>query len=670
MNNYTRAEHHIRSMDLDESTKESILRNLRAWLEDDEFAEYSAQVNDLIERGQWELISDSFYQMLPFGTGGRRGPVGIGPNRFNPYTLTSSIQGHVEYLRQQQEKKGWDELAVVVAYDARCFLDVAGKYNRDVPNPCLGMSSLDFARLAVGVYAANNVFVWMIPEDAAALMSTPELSFLIRHLNAHGGLNISASHNPPDDNGAKIYNESGGQEVPPNDEKMVKLVESVERVAQIGYEQAKACGLVRFIPGSARQAYIDTIKAVSLQPDCRDAVVVFSPLHGTGKSSAARVLEESGFNVIRVDAQWPDDPLFSEVPGQKANPEEPPAMILGTRIAKEQDADLFMATDPDADRVGAVAPDSSGAWHYLDGNQIGVLLASYILQTRARLGLLPAKPLAIKTEVTTSMIERVVEKYKEDGACLVGDLLVGFKYIGDVLRQIEEDSSFRSESFTIEDFVFACEESHGYLVTPEIRDKDAAGACLLLAELASALKKEGRTLIDYLDALYAEGGVTRNMLISVAIAGAEGKERLDAAQESLRQSPPKQIAGIQVIEWRDLQDSTSVFGPVLSETDRVSRNVLLYKLERGSRVAIRPSGTEPKTKIYLESTALPQGDEPAGAVCARVDDLVYRIAKAFVQELLGRTGLGASDPGLTVSGFESWEAKRNFQQFLNTTHDS
>lgn len=658
---YQQAESGIQALGIDASLQAEALARLKQWLEKPPFTAYRPQIYDLIQRKQWSLLADCFYQVLPFGTGGRRGSVGIGPNRINPYTIASSVQGHAEYLKEQKAAQSWPRLAVVIAYDVRQFNDSRQVYSREVPNPCLGMRSRDFARLAAGVYAGNAIHVWMLPDDAAAVMSTPELSFCIRRLKAQGGLNISASHNPPDDNGAKVYNYTGGQEVPPYDEEMARRVETVDRIEQMDYEAAKAAGLVQFIPDEARRDYIRAVLAASLQPRFRNATIVFSPLHGAGKHSGGRALEEAGFKVVRVEAQWPDDGNFSHVPNRIANPEEPAAMKMAAETARQIGADLALATDPDADRMGAVAPDQHGQWHFLDGNQIGILLAYYILETRTRLNKRPRKPLVVKTEVTTSLLERLARAYD---ARIIGDLLVGFKYIGDILRQIEETGQYRGESYSLDDFLFGTEESHGYLVTPAIRDKDAAGACLLLAELAAVCKAESRTLIDYLEAIYSQFGFTRNFLVPTVMTGAEGTRRIQQIQNSLRTSPPNSIGRLKILRMTDLQDPAGRFGRILSETDRSSRNVLIFEMENGSRAIIRPSGTEPKNKIYFEATEKLQPVESLSALRARVDAAIQRFADDFTQEMLGRVGIRLSPAALRISGLVSLENKLDFEKFL------
>jgi phosphoglucomutase/phosphomannomutase len=388
---------------------------------------------------------------------------------------------------------------------------------------------------------------------------------------------------------------------------------------------------------------------------------VFSPLHGAGKSCAARAMEAAGFNVIRVEEQWANDGDFPTVPGRVANPEEPPAMVLGAQKAKAVGADIFMATDPDADRMGAIAPDSAGTWHFIDGNQIGAILTHYILSTKKAQGALPPKPLVISTEVTTSILGRISAAF---GARNINHLLVGFKYIGDILKQIDETGAFEGEAFGIDDYVFGTEESHGYLVTHAIRDKDSAGACLLLAELAAQCKAEGSTVIDYLNNIYSEFGFTRNLLISVGLAGAEGKDIMERMLNSYREKTPTEIGRYNVKEMLDLQDPEVRFGPIKSETDRAGRNVLVFHMQDGKKGVIRPSGTEPKTKIYFEATGQSGEGESLDELKASVDASLREFAQVFAEEMLRRGDITPDTPGVKVSGIEALDKKLKFAEFM------
>lgn len=651
----------VNALDLSDSIKSATLTNLEEWLSDSQFAEYVPQIEDLIKREKFDFLVDCFYQLIPFGTGGRRGTVGVGPNRFNAFTLKSSIQGHCEYLKLQKEEKGWDSLAVVVAYDVREFHDTLGSYNPDVPNPCLGKGSLEFARMAAGVYAANGITVWVQEESDPVNLATPELSFLIRHVKAHGGLNVSASHNPPDDNGAKLYNYTGGQEVPPNDEKMVKLVDQVDEVAEMSYDEAKSQGLIKFITGDDRQAYRNAVLASSLQPDLRDAIVVFTPLHGAGKGATGRVIEEAGFTMHKVESQWDNcEGKFPNVPNHIANPEEPLAMVAAAEVADRVNADIAIATDPDADRFGALVADGKGGFRYLDGNELAALVCHYVLDTRKRLGTLPAKPLVIKTEVTSSALQRIAEGC---GAHCIGHLLVGFKYVGDILRQIDEFGEFEGEKFAPEDYVFGCEESHGCLVLSEIRDKDSAGASLLIAELAAECKQRGQTVNDYLIDVYCKYGLSRNLQLSIVMAGATGQERMRKMLRSLREEGMETIGGSKVTSMVDLRDEGGRFGPIKSETDNISRNVLLFHLDNGFRVGVRPSGTEPKAKIYIEGSTELASPEDYYRVRDEFDEVLLTLGQDFANAALARAGVPEGDPGVKILGVQELEQKKNFEGF-------
>ncbi|MEM7015356.1 MAG: phospho-sugar mutase [Verrucomicrobiota bacterium] len=525
----------------------------------------------------------------------------------------------------------------------------------------MGLRSRDFGEIAAGVYAANGISVWIQAESEVDALATPELSFIIRHLGAQGGLNVSASHNPPDDNGAKVYNYTGGQEVPPNDERMVKLVDQVDEVKRMNFDEAASSGLVKFFDHTAREAYRKAVLEVSLQPQLRDAVVVFTPLHGAGKSATARVLEEAGFHVHRVESQWGDDEgKFPNVPGRVANPEEPKAMIAAAKLAAEKGADIVLATDPDADRFGALVANGKGGFRYLDGNELATLVCHYVLDTRKRLGTLPGRPLAIKTEVTAAAITRIGEAL---GATVIDHLLVGFKYVGDIMRQIEDTGEFEGQKFELSDYLFGCEESHGCLVTTAIRDKDSAGPSLLIAELASECKQRGETVSDYLTEVYRKYGLTRNMQLSIGLAGATGAAQMQEMLTSLRQNPVSSVAGVGVTQMIDLQDESGRFGPIKSETDRVSRNVMLHPLENGCRIAVRPSGTEPKCKLYVEGSVNFENTEDFERVRDELDAKMIEVGEAFAAEMLERAGVNAADPGVKLAGVAEFEQKKDFDTF-------
>ena len=635
------------TLKVDPSVVEAALSAMRTWLSDPRTSEYAPMIEALAAAGSWELLLDSFYQVIPFGTGGRRGPVGVGPNRINPFTIQSSIQGHCVYLKQRH---GQGPLSVVVAYDVRRYQDARGLYPKGVPSPVRGLSSRDFAELAAGVYAANGVTVHMLSRSSDSFVSTPELSFAIRYLGAHGGLNVSASHNPSDDNGAKIYNHLGGQEVPPNDEELVDIVAQVQDVRFLPYERALAEGLVVELQPEVHAAYLQTNLDCSLSPQARSARVVFTALHGTGDTTVVEVLRAAGFEVALEPTQASHDGAFPNVPFGTPNPEVPQSMDAAVAYAQELGADLVMACDPDADRLGLVVK-HGGGWRFMNGNQIGALVVRYALDH----GHGGPRPVVIKTEVTSSLIERVA---KARGAQVVGHLLVGFKYIGEGLRALEEEGRFHHALGGVGAFAVGVEESHGVLVTPHIRDKDAAGAALMLAEAASLEKQRGRTLVDLLEDCHREVGFGSNGLISTVMRGASGQACIVAIQDSLRQDPPRWVGGREVTAFHDRRDPDGPFGALLCETDRSARNVLVFELGPDSRVLLRPSGTEPKNKVYAEICGVP-GQDPA-----EVDAATRALAEDFALLMLGRVGLELPRWALKVSDLLPVEQKQAFAEVI------
>ncbi|MGD8395757.1 MAG: phospho-sugar mutase, partial [Candidatus Eiseniibacteriota bacterium] len=598
------------ALEVSPSVREAALANLGTWLESEDFAEYQPQLEWLIETGQFALLLDSFYQVLPFGTGGRRGPVGPGTNRFNAFTLATSVAGHIAFLR---DRFGADGLRVVIAHDTRCFHDVKGLYNAELPDPLRGTSSRDFAELAARVYTGQGVEVFLPPVGVA--VATPELSFSIRRLGAHGGLNVSASHNPPDDNGGKFYDQRGGQEVPPLDQQMVDRVAGITRVDTTGNRQ-----LERIVPEAVHEAYIALNRGLSVSSN-RQARIVFTPLHGTGLRTVGEVLRGEGFEVLTVPEQSTPDGRFPAVPFGVANPEVPDSMNMAVELARREGADLVLATDPDADRIGARVPLPGGEAPFLTGNELGALVVDAVLAGRRRQGTLPARPLVMRTEVTSDLVSRAARAH---GAVVIDDLLVGFKYVAAVLDCLEREGRYRDLEAAPGDFVAAVEESHGVLLTGEVRDKDAAGAALILAELAADAKQAGRTLIDVRDDLYRRVGYVANRLTSIVMKGAAGQEAISTIQNRLREAPPEAIGGRRVTAFLDHWDASagSRFGPIRSETDRASRNVLVFHLEGEGRVIIRPSGTEPKNKTYVEVGSAPL--EPGEALEARRGEIDRR----------------------------------------------
>jgi phosphoglucomutase/phosphomannomutase len=638
----TQAVEGFKGIEADAALKDQALKYLGQWPTEAQFAAYRPQLEWLIQGKQWPGLLDRFYQILPFGTGGRRGPVGIGPNRMNLWTLGASVQGHCEYLKERFP--GVAPLRVVLAYDVRRFEDKRKNYNPKLPNPVLHLSSKDLAQHAAGVYAGNGIHSSILPSDSPRYLATPELSFVIRYLQAHGGLNISASHNPPDDNGGKFYDERGGQPIPPDDQIMADLVEQVTTIKELPFAEAVRIGKVQFLDETLHAAYIELCKRQALvpPPKANEIKIVFTPLHGVGSMTAMEALQAAGYPVLQVAEQMTPDGMFPNVT-QTPNPEVPASMDRAAELAKRQAANLVLSTDPDADRLGDMAPDRDGNWRFITGNQIASLLTHFKLSKLARRGELPKSPIVVKTEVTTGQITRIARHFK---AQIVDNLLVGFKYIAEVLWQLERDGQYEDVTGTPEDFVIGVEESHGVLVTPKIRDKDAAGGAVLLADLALDQKRRGQTIPDYLAALNREFGYYRNEGVPIAMSGIEGKQQMAKMLDALRAHPLREIAGLKVTGSEDLRDERGRMGPIKGATDFASRNVLIFHLGDRARIILRPSGTEPKAKGYIEACTFPC---PAGAapetwekMCQEVDALVRRLADDFLRQALGLIGISPS----------------------------
>ena len=640
------------------AVREAALANLERWLTEPTFRSYQPQIVALAEAGQWATLLDSFYQVIPFGTGGRRGTVGIGPNRINPWTLGASVQGHAAFLRK---RAGEGPLCVVIANDVRRFMDARGALSTAAMNPVMGLSSRDFAEIAAEVYAAAGITVYLPP--AGQPMSTPELSFAIRFLQATGGLNVSASHNPPDDNGGKFYNAAGGQEIPPQDEEMAQEVEAVSHVDRMPLDRARAVGLIRELGPEVHQAYIAANLRCSRRPQARGAKVVFTALHGTGRRTVYALLQAAGFDVSLEPTQSAYDGAFPKVPFGVPNPEVPRTMDAAVAHAERVGAGLVFACDPDADRLGMMVREAQSdpsatdpaRWRFFTGNEIAVLVAHAILSVP---GPRTRPPIVMKTEVTSGQLSRVARYH---GAAVVGHLLVGFKYIGDGIGQLEAKGAFAGVEGGLADFALGAEESHGVLVTTELRDKDAAGAALLLAELASEEATRGRTLINTLEDLWMRTGYVRNDLISTVMRGAAGRATIQELQRSLRERPLRTIGGLAVTAFYDRQDEAGVFGPLLSETDRASRDVLVWVLGEEGRVILRPSGTEPKNKVYVELAGQPV-DDPSDlrAEISRVNRAARDLALDFAVQMLGLVGIHLPTWALAVSDLVAVEQKVHF----------
>lgn len=629
------------TVDADPAFRVKAVEFLGQWLSGGDYAPYFPQIEWMVTASKWADLLDMFYQVLPFGTGGRRGAVGVGPNRMNLWTLGASVQGHSEFLKARFP--GRTDLKVVLAYDVRQFEDKRNVYNPALPNPVLHLSSKDFAKFAARVYAANGIHSYILPDDSKRYLATPELSFAIRYLKADGGLNISASHNPPDDNGGKFYDERGGQPVPPDDQIMSDFVDQVKTIKSLPWLEAVRSGKVHPLDDVTHHAYIELCRKQSLiaPPKGDELRIVYTPLHGVGSMTALEALQAVGFKPFTVAEQMAPDGQFPNVT-KSPNPEVRESLDRGEAEAITKKAHIVIATDPDADRIGGLASrslDGGGEFRFLTGQEICAMVTHFKLNQLARSGNMPASPIVVTTEVTTSMVGRIARSFNVQ---IVENLLVGFKYIAEVIWQLESTGRYEDVSGTPADFLLGCEESHGLQTTADLRDKDAGGAVVLLAEMALEQKRNGRTIPEYLDALNRQYGYYRNEVLNIIMTGIEGKSNMGRMLDALRNSPPKSIAGVAVTHVEDLRDENGRMGPLRGATDASSRNFLIFRLGDVAKVVLRPSGTEPKAKAYIEVRSAPwkagTTAEAWDAACLEIDQLVQKIATDFLTTALATVG--------------------------------
>lgn len=515
-------------------------------------------------------IQERFYKELDFGTGGLRGIIGAGTNRMNIYTVGKATQGLANYiLKQGEEAKA---MGIAIAYDSRNM-------------------SPEFAETAGLVMAGNGIKAYVFDE----LRPTPMLSFAVRHLGCTAGIVVTASHNPPEYNGYKVYWADGGQVPYPRDEEIITEVNYVENYSDIkkmDKEEAKKAGLYNIIGKEVDDAFVEQVESQSLNKEiinkmADDFTIIYTPLHGTGNKPVRRVLSEVGFkNVFVVPEQENPDKNFSTV--GYPNPEDPKVFTLAIALAKEKNADIIVGTDPDCDRVGVVVKDNKGEYVVLTGNMSGALLAEYILSQRKAQGKLPRNGAVIKTIVTTEMVRPMCEEYEVK----LFDVLTGFKYIGEKIKQFEETNKY--------EYIFGFEESYGCLAGTYARDKDAVVATMLLCEMAAYYKSKGLTLFEGLQEVYKKYGYFKEGIKSLTLKGIEGVEKIKHIMDTFRKNTPEEFAGVKV-EWaRDYQTKefkNLLTGETEEDTLPVS-NVLHYTLEDGTWICVRPSGTEPKLKFY------------------------------------------------------------------------
>ncbi len=544
--------------------------NIRRWLVEDPFRPYRSQLIEEIDRGAWGKLDDAFYAVLEFGTGGRRGKMyPVGTNVLNDRTMAESARGLADFVARK--KHPGEPRSCVIAHDTR-------------------HQSPEFAELCARVLAAAGFRVILFRGHR----STPLLSFAVRHLHCDAGIMITASHNPPSDNGFKCYSSTGGQVIPPDDRGIIDCVQAASdrEIPEKPMDEALADGSIRYAGPEVDTAYITSVVGESVS-HARDLSIVYTPLHGVGETSVAATLRTAGFRGLRVlESQRTPDGDFPTVPGHVANPEYPQTLQAAIDEARRIGAELVLASDPDADRIGVAVPaagDPHGDWTTLDGNQIGVLLAAFVMKQSEDLGRLRSDHYLVTTMVSTEMTRALALR---EGIRTEDNLLVGFKWIADRIEQSGPAS-----------FLFAFEESHGYLKGSDVRDKDASVAALLFAELAATVKDRKQTVLEYLDDLYIDVGHYGERLITRTCEGRQGHAQIQAIMEAFRTRPPREIGGLTLREVCDYQlHQRRPLNPPGEPTPLPypSGDLVIFQADRpGCRFAARPSGTEPKIKFYL-----------------------------------------------------------------------
>lgn len=570
------------------------LEKYEFWLASEAFDDETKAELEAI-KGDEKEIKERFYKDLEFGTGGLRGIIGAGTNRMNKYTVGKATQGLASYILKNNPDGA--KMGVAIAYDSRNM-------------------SPEFAERAALVLNANGIKSYIFDE----LRPTPELSYAVRSLGCTAGIVVTASHNPPEYNGYKVYWADGAQVVAPKDRGIIEEVNAVADFADIktiDKEEAVKAGLFNVIGSDIDDGFVNAVLEQAVRPEevkkAEDMVIVYTPLHGTGNKPVRRVLKEAGFkNVFVVPQQELPDKNFSTV--GYPNPEDPKAFTLAIELAKEKNADIVVGTDPDADRIGVVIKDKDGGYSVMTGNMTGALLTEYVLGGRKEKGRLPKNAAVIKTIVTTEMVRAIAENYD---AQLI-EVLTGFKYIGEKIKQFEEDNS--------RTFVFGFEESYGCLSGTYARDKDAVGAAMLVCEMAAYYKNRGMTLYDALNELYEKYGVYREGVKSVTLKGIDGAEQIQKIMAYLRANTPIEFAGHRTI-WKKDYKTKEFVNIATGETEESTlpvSDVLYYNLEDGAWLCVRPSGTEPKIKFYMgvRGISVKEAERKVEAMENAVDELL------------------------------------------------
>ncbi|MBO5506874.1 MAG: phospho-sugar mutase [Bacteroides sp.] len=534
------------------------------WLTPAYDAETQAEIKKMLANPDKTDLIEAFYKDLEFGTGGLRGIMGVGSNRMNIYTVGAATQGLSNYLNKNF--KGLDQISVVVGHDCR-------------------NNSRLFAEISANIFSANGIKVYLF-ED---MRPTPEMSFAIRHFGCQSGINITASHNPREYNGYKAYWDDGAQVLAPHDKGIIDEVNKISSATDIKFEGNK--DLIQIVGEEVDSVYLDKVKSISIDPEVikrqKDLKIVYTPIHGTGMMLIPRALKQWGFeNVHTVPEQMVKSGDFPTV--ISPNPENAEALSMAIELAKKIDADIVMASDPDADRVGMACKNDKGEWVLINGNQTCLLFLYYIIKNRIATGKMKEDDFIVKTIVTTELIKSVADKNHIE----MLDCYTGFKWIAREIRLREGKQQY----------IGGGEESYGFLAEDFVRDKDAVSACTLLAEICAWAKDQGKTLFEVLLDIYVEYGFSKETTVNVVKPGKSGAEEIKAMMENFRANPPKEIGGSKVIVSKDFKTlkATDGNGNVTELEMPETSNVLQYFTEDGTKISVRPSGTEPKIKFYVE----------------------------------------------------------------------